>query len=189
MLTVVTTRFNNSTWTENKKWCKKRSFTGGIYNVPTAITASIPKNSYMFVVEMNNDRIITSYQNKFDNNTSIKGEIMGISLIKNRVVNDQEFNIYESKNYNRYTYVGKYRININELSDDKQGIVHLLAMLVFNGKGHLKRGSGITKLPEKYLDPTKIDFIGQIKEMFIERFPHLEERLNRAASNLQQIMT
>jgi len=144
---LMVTRFNNTTWNENCRWREKNDFQGGIYNSPTHIKEDVPLMIDIYVIEMNNE------QNK----------IMGIGKILNKVQTDRKYNIYEERNYNRYTYRGKLRIS-RELIKEKEKLEKLekLENRLFKGKSHLKRSQGISKVP---YDVSK-EYLRLIEELF-----------------------
>jgi len=132
---LTVTRFNNNTWDENCRWREKNVFPGCIYNSPVHIKENLPLMITIYVIEMNND------QNK----------IMGIGKILNKVYTDRSYKIYEERNYNRYTYKGKYRISRElikekEKEKEKEKLKNLEKRL-FKSKSHLKRGQGISQVP------------------------------------------
>ena len=143
----MVTRFNNTTWNENCRWRENNDFQGGIYNSPTHIKEDVPLMIDIYVIEMNNE------QNK----------IMGIGKILNKVQTDRKYNIYEERNYNRYTYRGKLRIS-RELIKEKEKLEKLekLENRLFKGKSHLKRSQGISKVP---YDVSK-EYLRLIEELF-----------------------
>jgi hypothetical protein len=130
---LMLTRFNDITWNENCRWRDKNAFSGCIYNSPVHIKEDIPLMITIYVIEMNND------QNK----------IMGIGKIINKVCTDQNYRIYEERNYNRYTYRGKSRIDRKEIESNNLLKLKLekLEKRLFKGKSHLKRGQGINRVP------------------------------------------
>ena len=96
---LVLTRFNNKTWKENVKWREKNNYTGCIYNSPVRIAAHIPLLKTIYVIEMNNDT----------------NEILGFGKIINSVYRDKPYKIYTDNNYNRYTYKGDQRIDMQNI--------------------------------------------------------------------------
>ena len=126
MIKLMVTRFNNETWIENSRWRENNNHKGCIYNSPTVIKENISLQIPIYVIEMNND----------------ENKIMGIGKIKNNI-STKRHKIYTDNNYNRYSYLGK-RIdredikNLNKLEE--------LEKKLFKGKGHLKRGQGITSV-------------------------------------------
>jgi len=129
MKKLMVTRFNNDTWQQNKLWRERNEHVGCIYNSPVYIKDNIPLMITLYVVEMNNDT----------------NKIMGIGKILNKVHIDKNYFMYDDRNYNRFTYRGKNRI-------DKEGIdpvqLEKLETRLFTTKSHLKRGHGITQVPE-----------------------------------------
>jgi len=126
---IVLTRFNNETWKENVKWREKNNYTGCIYNSPVRIAAHIPLLKTIYVIEMNNDT----------------NEILGFGKIINSVYRDKSYKIYTDNNYNRYTYKGDQRIDMQNIKgfDQKEKLQERL----FKHKSHLKRGQGLTQSP------------------------------------------
>jgi hypothetical protein len=59
------------------------------------MTEKIPLNSLVFVVEMNNST----------------NKIEGIGLIRNMLHPEKKLRVYQTGNYNRYTYYGNFRID------------------------------------------------------------------------------
>ena len=54
---IKTVRFTNKTYTENLEWRTRKNHKGCIYGLDTKITDSVNKGEYIFVMEMNNDKI------------------------------------------------------------------------------------------------------------------------------------
>lgn len=129
---IVTTRFDNSTWQENRIYREKYNEPGCIYGPSRKMSEKIPLNSLVYVVEMNNST----------------NQIEGIGLIKNRIQFDKKYNIYDAGNYNRYTYTSEYRLD-RSILDPR--LIDLLDHILFKGKTHLKRGCGFTRIPDKLL--------------------------------------
>lgn len=140
MTNIVTSRFNNSTWEENCSFREKHNDSGCIYGSPQQMTEKIPLNSLLFVVEMNNST----------------NKIEGIGLVRNLLNHDKKMRVYQTGNYNRYTYQGKYRVDHSTLEFVCPQILKILEQLVFTGKTHLKRGGGFTRIPEKLYKQHKI---------------------------------
>jgi len=77
--TIATTRFNNETHFQNSTYKQKVKQIGYecIYGTPMKIKEKIPLHSYVYVIEMNND----------------KNKIEGIGLIKNERKVDKNYRI------------------------------------------------------------------------------------------------
>ena len=125
----MATRFNNNTWEENCRWREKNNFNGCIYNSPVYIKHNIPLQISLFVIEMNNQT----------------NKIEGIGKIINYVHTDRKYKVYSDLNYNRYTYIGKVRINRDTIKNKEK--LEKLEERLFKGKSHLKRGQGILNVP------------------------------------------
>jgi hypothetical protein len=155
MYIIATTRFNNETWEENKKWREKHDWDGCIYGAPVKISEDIPGYSALFILEMNND----------------KNKIEGIGLIYNRLYYDNSYRIYADRNYNRYTYKSKYRISRENLSTEEETIMKKFDVLLFTGSRHLKRGQGITSVPRYILkNKDNFNYKKYFKHLFIQHF-------------------
>ena len=133
MLTVVTGRYNNETWDASVRYREKKNF-ACIYAPPTKLSDNIDINSPVFVVEMNNS----------------KNKIMGIGLIKNKLVTDKVYKVQEDSNCNRYIYIGEYHISREIINSYNSFLIDVLDEILFKGYTHSKRGAGLTKLPEKF---------------------------------------
>ena len=152
---LFATRFNDETFKENKAWRLKNNYQGCIYTSPVTIKNNIYPDAQLFILEMNNS----------------KNKIEGIGVIKNRLIFDNTYNykIYNDNNYNRYIYKGKYRIDRSDLSREEEKILNILDILVFKGSTHIKRGQGITVLPDWIIKNRHFDFINFFKEVFRSR--------------------
>jgi len=155
MTQLMVTRFNNTTQNENVRWRQKNDFSGCIYNSPVHIKENIPLMITIYVIEMNND----------------ENKLIGFGKIINKVYTDRKYQIYEERNYNRYTYRGSTRINIETINKTEEKIVSQelkdkikkLEERLFKGKAHLKRGQGITQVP---ID-IKNEYLKLINELFL----------------------
>lgn len=153
---LVSTRFNNSTWNENKEYREKNNYKC-IYGSPQELCPKIYLNDIVFVVEMNN---------------SIN-KIEGIGLIRNSICKDKYYKIYSEGNYNRYIYKSNYHLVREELLRYNESIVFILDNILFKGKTHLKRGSGFTTIPKKLLEQDickHVNIIQEIKNAFTYYF-------------------
>jgi len=162
MFNVVTSRFNNQTLESNYNYRKKKEFSC-LYCCPSELSTEITYNSPVFVIEMNN---------------SIN-KIEGIGLIKNKPELKKYYNVHSDGNTNRYIYIGNYYISKEIVDDLNQPLLLLLEDLLFKGKTHSKRGSGLTRIPEKLLKLDRCNGINikkEIKELFIY---HFRSKLNK----------
>jgi hypothetical protein len=156
---LASTRFNNDTWEENNSYRIRKNI-DCIYGIRQKIKESVPLNSYLFVLEMNNS----------------KNRIEGIGLIKNMILFDKHYHIYENGDFNRYIYKGDYWIDQLEISEELLNVFHTI---LFKGYTHLKRLPGITIVPEKLLKHEiciHIDILYEIKKYFICKYPDLEKK-------------
>ena len=156
MFTIVTGRYNNDTWEASVRYRNRKNL-ACIYAPPYKLAENIDINSAVFVIEMNN---------------SIN-EIMGIGLIKNKLVTDKVYKVQEDTNCNRYIYIGEYHISREILENYNPFLVYVLDEILFKGYTHSKRGSGLTKIPEKVLNLDvceNIDIKKEIKNIFVYHF-------------------
>ena len=156
MLTVVTGRFNSETLISNYEYRRKRNF-NCIYCCPSKLSPKIQYNTLVFVIEMNNSTNM----------------IEGIGLIKNKPETEKYYKVHSDGNTNRYIYIGNYFINRKTTQDFNPQLVQILEQVLFKGKTHSKRGSGLTIIPEKVLklDVCKdINIKKDIKDIFLNTF-------------------
>ena len=157
MYRLASTRFNTHTWNENVEWRQQNNYIGCIYGTPSKIKDNIFNGNIVFILEMHND----------------ENKIKGIGMIKNQLIMDKYYRIYSDGNYNRFTYKGKYRIDINELDGYNKAIVEMFNTLLFKTKKHIKRAQGITELPAWILNYKHFNFIQFFKELFHQKFESL----------------
>tara|TARA_B110000967_G_C18897903_1_gene572139 strand:- start:3059 stop:3607 length:549 start_codon:yes stop_codon:yes gene_type:complete len=151
---LLTSRFNDETWSENEAYRKKNNNRGCIYCAPDPISNEIPSETIMFILEMNNDR----------------NQIMGIGMVRNRpYVN--KYKVYGNGNYNRYVFTGKERVDRKEMTESEEEVMQAFDILCFTGRQHMKRGQGLKRFPTKilYRCNARIDLVDFIRNMFKER--------------------
>jgi len=156
MFTIVTGRYNNETWIATQVYREKKNIQC-IYAPPCQLSSAIDVNSLVFVIEMNNE----------------VNEIMGIGLMKNKLVTDKTHRVQRDTNCNKYIYIGDYHISREILEDYNAELVYVLDQILFKGYTHSKRGTGLTRIPEKVLklDVCEgMDIKKEIKNIFIYHF-------------------
>ena len=147
---IATTRFNNETLLQNKKWRENNNWDGCIYGSPTEfINCNFTKYKQIFVIEMNNDT----------------NKIVGIGIITNKLDSQKRCRIYNNLNYNRYIYFGKQTINISSLNPLQIKIIEILETLLFKGHTHVKRARGITLLPRWIAENKVVDFYAELNDL------------------------
>lgn len=158
---LLTSRFNNETWSENQTYRKRHYNIGSIYCTPEKISQSIPLNSIIFVLEMNNDT----------------NKVMGIGMVRNYPICDK-YHVYNNGNYNRFVYVGKNRISREEMTEDEEDIMKVFDILCFKGNRHMKRGQGLRSFPIDilYRCSKRLDLVNFISEMFKKRLIEKNEK-------------
>lgn len=151
---IMTSRFNSHTLMENRSFRDKNTKIGCIYCCPDPVGRSIPIDSIMFILEMNND-----------SNT-----IEGIGMVRNHPY-PNKYCVYENGNYNRYAYVGKYRIDRRDMTEEEENIMTVFDVLCFTGNKHMKRGQGLKSFPAEilYRCHRTLDLVGFIGNMFKRR--------------------
>jgi hypothetical protein len=158
---IATTRFNNSTWSENVAFRERYNYKGCIYGSPSQLSDKIDKNAVLFVIEMNNST----------------NKIEGIGVVRNTNRHDKHYSVYQTGNFNRYTFTGKYRIDRADLVASNPNLVKILDAVLFKGKSHSKRSDSITLFPLKILRQLfdEIDITKEIKDIFVDKFTLLEK--------------
>lgn len=152
---IVTSRFSTETFAENESFRKKNAKVGCIYCSSIPITQKLPDEKRLFVMEMNNST----------------NRIEGIGLIQNRpIVN--KYRVYETFSYNRYTYIGRYRISRKDMTEAEDEIMKVFDIVCFTGAKNLKRGKGITAFPMEilYKCSKHMDLVDFVRQMFKTRF-------------------
>lgn len=151
---ILTSRFNDNTWSENKSYRTSHSQIECIYCSPDPISQAIPSDSVMFILEMNND----------------SNKIMGIGLVRNHPTLNKHY-VYENGNYNRYVYTGKHRIDRSTMTEKEEQIMKFFDILCFTGNRHMKRGQGLKSFPTDilYRCSKKVDLVKFVSEMFKSR--------------------
>jgi hypothetical protein len=167
---LLTSRFNSETWNENETYRNKMNISGCIYGAPLQVTHHINMMSSAYVIEMNNDT----------------NRIEGIGSIRVYPSFSDPKSVYENKNYNRYVYSGKYRLDRDILVRHNPQLIETIEKLVFTGKTHMKRGAGLTKMSKKLLTdkrkPSDVHIIHDIRSIFIRMFSDNSQSASASAS-------
>lgn len=133
MFHIACTRFTEQTLMENERYRETRGITC-IYGSPIPNNEKYSRESYFFVVEMNNTT----------------NRIIGVGLIENKQQKDRTYIIHDMTvsacNYNRYIYKGDRWLARDDLPVE---IVEMFEKILFKGKSHLKRIRGISVVTEK----------------------------------------
>lgn len=158
MFYIASTRFNNKTYRENHAY-REKHLEPVIYGTDIKINHKYSPGSLIFVIEMNND----------------KDQIEGIGLIRNNLVHDTK-KIYDNPDYNRYVYRGDYWLDRETILSVDKDIVKICDLILFKGKSHMKRVSGISVLTEKlftnWIFELK-DLKEKIKSLFLKLYGNL----------------
>jgi hypothetical protein len=158
---LLTSRFNEDTWNENKKYREENANIGCIYCCPDPVSQKIPAESIMFILEMNNDT----------------NKIMGIGMVRNKSLS-RRIQVYKDGNYNRYVYTGKLRISREEMNTEEETIMKVFDQLCFKGNRHMKRGQGLKSFPIEmlYNCSRMLDLVDFISKMFKTRLSDKYEK-------------
>jgi hypothetical protein len=170
MFHLAATRFNNCTYTENLDY-RKNNNEIAIYGAPLKIRDIYSVGCCIFVIEMNNEL----------------NRIEGVSLIRNNLVNDKKYKIYKNAEYNRYVYRGTYWISRQDIEAIDTEIVQICDLILFKGKSHLKRRTGITILTDKLFTNWRFDLRtlkNKIKCLFIRLFKHNEIEMSQEETEI-----
>lgn len=137
-------RFNDITFSENKRWRENNNWPGCIYTPRKSISEKIPINSLLVVIEMNNQ----------------KNKIMGFGLIQNYRHPKQRVHMY-SGNWKSEgkPYQSNIRVDISQVKEEDKEIVTSIEKRLFYGCNHYKRSpSQINTIDiKKFVDPNKIN--------------------------------
>jgi hypothetical protein len=151
MYGILLSRFTNETLQENRRW-KDLNNTKCVYGSSVPISENLPLIEY-FVIEMNIN----------------ENRIEGIGIIQNKRI--RNIRVYSNPYFNRYIYLGKHFISIENMNSTNKEIIKELEKLIFYGKTHLKRG-GLTLFPPKLIKNNKINYIIWLKELLKEYLIH-----------------
>ena len=160
MYHIATTRFNNATYAENMAY-REKVLEAVLYGPSIRIHEKYSIGCTMFVFEMNNE----------------ENKIEGIGVIKNQTVHDKKYKIYSESDYNRIIYRGSYWLSREQLLSMDSELIEIFDKMLFKGKSHLKRQSGITVVTEKLTKKWEQDLDHlkrRIRDIFVGQFK-LEE--------------
>ena len=151
---LLTSRFNNDTWNQNEQYRSINRQIGYVYCSPDPVTQSIPSESIMFILEMNNET----------------NHIMGIGMVRNHPIINK-YRVYDNGNYNRYVFIGNMRIARKDMTENEDEIMRVFDILCFTGNRHMKRGQGLKSFPVDilYRCNKRLDLVQFISDMFKQR--------------------
>jgi hypothetical protein len=135
---IGTARFNTRTYQENEDFRKVNCINGCIYGFPIPIHEEIPQKATIFIIEMLN-------QDKC-------GYITGIGCIQNKCQWKEKYRIYSNREYNRSVYKGSFLLKRQDMNDKQLTLIKRLDWLLFHGKSHMKRSTGICMISDNILD-------------------------------------
>jgi hypothetical protein len=129
---LMVTIFNEQTRQESEKYREEKLPKGSaIYCSPFPVSKTIPLERNLLVLEMNNDT----------------NEIMAVGIVLNRPKIEKYF-VYKDMNhyYNRFVYLGKYRINRKDMTQEEESVMKAFDNLCFKGNYHMKRTHDAEKM-------------------------------------------
>lgn len=147
---ILTTRFTNETYMENKRWREINNHEGCIYMSKKKVAETLSYHKPYFVLEMNNST----------------NKVMGIGIISIKFTCQRE-KIYTNYYYNRYLYKGKQHISLENIEDDE--FKKLFEIPLFYGKGHMKRGQAMTHFPYKKMTTQHIDCLKRLMKIEMKK--------------------
>jgi hypothetical protein len=151
---LCVTRFNNKTWEELVTF-QRSNDNSIVYNSPSRMKDEVRLNFNFILFEMNNET----------------NQISGVSVVKNKPL-FRKNRVYSDNNYNRFSFESLHRVDRTEFSELEKENVQLVEKMVFKGRGHLKRGSGITVCGTKSFDIHRLnrkELTQFFQQMFKER--------------------
>jgi hypothetical protein len=129
--TLMTTRFSEYTWQQNKQFREKHSSVGCFYGSTIPISGDVAHESVLFVLEMNNTT----------------NRIMGVGLVRNRPVSGKYVAYPDNMNVNRFLFIGQLRVDRTEMTEEEEEVMRFFDIICFTGARHMKRGNGMTRFP------------------------------------------
>ena len=147
---LASARFNQKTYREREEFMRRNNIEC-IYGTQLKIKPKVALKQLLLVVEMNNET----------------NKIMGIGMIRNHPTYNK-YRVYDNGNYNRYAYLGRNRIDREEMSSEEETIMRVFDILCFKGNNHMKRGNGLKLFPLEMLRrcAKKVDLVDFIYNMF-----------------------
>lgn len=132
MIQLACTRFNNSTWEENRRY-RQTVGVATMYGSDTRLSAQVAPGEWLAVFEMNNTT----------------NRIMGIGLISNTPLYTPHaiYSIFTS--YNLHIYRGAHWFSREDIEAFDATILQDAEQVLFKGRSHMKRLSGITIIGER----------------------------------------
>jgi hypothetical protein len=130
---LMVTVYNEKTRKESEEYRESKMPNGAaIYCSPLPVSNTIPLNENLLVLEMNNDT----------------NRIIAVGIVTN-CPHIEKYSVYKDVNesYNRFIYLGKYRIKREDMSEEEEKIMKSFDQLCFKGNYHMKRGQGIRSFP------------------------------------------
>jgi len=88
-------------------------------------------------------------------------KVMGIGIISIKLSQKRE-KMYNNYYYNLYTYRGSKHVTMENVEDDE--FIELFEKVLFYGKGHMKRGQGMTHFPYKKMTKQHIECLKRLTQ-------------------------
>ena len=161
---LATTRFNNTTWSENQHFITNSPIDvldpkiKCVYPCSAILSGQLPLDSSIFVLEMNNETNL----------------IEGIGLIRHKPPHFRKYHVYTQEKYNEYSYQGAHHIHRADITEEEMVYWQQLEKYCFKGRRHQKRMTGIKLFPPDILYEHKMssecDLVQIIATMFKTRY-------------------
>lgn len=152
--TIVTTRFNEKTYLENKEYrLSMNPIPACIYTSSHPVAVNVPLDKEIFVLEMNNEA----------------NRIMGIGRIFNIPIYNMH-KIHDDKKFNFFSYIGTSRIDRIEMDKMEDDIMKVFDTLCFKGKRNLKRLKKRFPIDMLYNCKEILDIVVFVSDMFKKRY-------------------
>ena len=164
--------FNNKTYDENICYRNNKCNKKVIYGSMLKIREIYPKESLIFIAEMNNT----------------ENKIEGIGLIKNVLLYNRKDKIHENTECNRYIYQGKYWLSRRQILDVDFEILNIFDDILFKGKSHLKNRIGIRIITDNLFVNWSYDLItlkNKVKNLFLHYFQKKKEEYFEIVPNIK----
>ena len=138
---LACTRFSETTWRENVSY-RIRTGRPVVYGTDMRTSDRCSPHGSLLVLEMNNDA----------------NRLMGVGFVRNRLdFEGSPHAIHATQNYNRFVYAGTWWLGRGDLLRHRPDTLAVLEALLFCGRGHMKRLTGISLVPAARLAGAGLD--------------------------------
>jgi len=170
----MVTRFTEKTWNENSNFRYRNGCKGCIYAVPRPISPSILEDEFLIVFEMINGLPLRKRNKRKDEDVlQSSGYIAGIGILRNTT--RKPYPIHSDSYYNKCLYKSIFRLDRSEWlgKREESNCITKIEDICFRGYTHLKRGTGITRIPAVQIQ-TREDILKPLENMIMQ---YIKKRL------------